>query len=63
MFDTAKTAKFKYCPFLVTGEGKFRTCQTLQCMMWRFKGNTGEAALRGPEEKPGYCGLAGIPVT
>lgn len=52
-----KEAKFKYCPFLTTGDDKFRFCQGSMCMLWRFKNPEQRA-----EEDKGYCGLAGKPM-
>lgn len=49
-------ARFKFCPMLATGDGKMRTCQGGQCMMWRYKHTD-----KREEGDPGYCGLAGKP--
>ena len=53
---TEKEAKFKYCPLLVTPDGKFKFCQGSACMMWRFSSPdaTNDTDL-------GYCGVAGLP--
>lgn len=56
MTTTEKDAKFRFCPLLVTGDGKMRFCQASQCMMWRWAGEAeGEDAM-------GFCGLANAPV-
>lgn len=49
-------ARFKFCPLLVGADGKFRTCQGSQCMMWRYK-----VVDQKGEDDPGYCGMAGKP--
>lgn len=56
MFTTEKDAKFRFCPLLITGDGKMRFCQGGQCMMWRW---TGEEQ---GEQATGFCGLAGAPL-
>lgn len=49
-------ARFKLCPMLASPDGKLRTCQGAQCMMWCYK-----VVDQKNEDDPGYCGLAGKP--